>query len=167
MVNAQGSKEESLTLIEEAAHSYEKNHHGCSRSALKALQDHLNLGDGLIFKASTPLAAGIAMRGETCGALLAGLLAVGIVTASENIEDEEAFNQSMIAGFRLVRRFEKEFGSITCGELQKRRLGRPFNMADPDDYQEFIKAGGYVECPQLVGKAARLIAEFIWDLQEI
>jgi len=167
MVNAQGSKEESLTLIEEAAHSYEKNHHGCSRSALKALQDHLNLGNSLIFKASTPLAAGIAMRGETCGALLAGLLVVGMVTASENIEDEEAFNQSMIAGFRLVRRFEKEFGSINCGELQKRRLGRAFNMADPNDYQEFIKAGGYIECPKLVGKAARLIAEFLWDLKEV
>jgi C_GCAxxG_C_C family probable redox protein len=167
MMDAQRSKEESLTLIEEAAYSYEKSHHGCSRSALKALQDHLNLGNSLIFKASTPLAAGIAMRGETCGALLAGLLAVGMVTASEKMEDEKAFNDSMIAAFRLVRRFEKEFGSITCGELQKRRLGRAFNMADPDDYQEFIEAGGYVECPKLVGKAARLIAEFIWDLKEI
>lgn len=167
MMNVQGSKEESLILIEEAAHSYEKTHHGCSRSALKALQDHLDLGNGLMLKASTPLAAGIAMRGETCGVLLAGLLVVGMVTASEKMEDEEAFNQSMIAGFRLVRMFEKEFGSIICGELQKSRLGRPFNMADPDDYQEFIKAGGYVECPQLVGKAARLIAEFIWDLEEI
>ena len=166
MMNPRRSKEESLALIEEVAHSYEKSYHGCSRSALKALQDHLNLGDGLIFKASTPLAAGIAMKGETWGALLAGLLAVGMATASEKMEDEEAFNQSMIAGFRLVRRFEKEFGSITCGELQKTRLGRPFNMADPDDYQEFIKAGGYTECPKLVGKAARLIAEFIWDLKE-
>jgi hypothetical protein len=58
MLNAQRSKEESLTLIEEAAHNYEKNHHGCSRSALMALQDHLNLGNGLIFRASNPAGSG-------------------------------------------------------------------------------------------------------------
>jgi hypothetical protein len=104
------------------------------------------------------------MREEICGGLLAGLLAVGMVTATENIKDEDAFNQPMIAGFRIVRRFEKKFGSINCSELQKSRLGRAFNMTDPDDYQEFIKAGRYFKCPQVVGKAVRLIAEFIWAL---
>ncbi len=86
-----------------------------------------------------------------------------MVTASEKMEDQEAFNQSMAAGFRLMEKFDKEFGSSNCSELQKKRLGRSFNLADPNDYQEFIKAGGYIECSKLAGKATRLIAEFVWD----
>jgi len=84
------SREELLNKIEETAHNYEKEFHGCSRCVFKALQDHLDLGDGPTLKASTPLAAGVAMRGETCGALLGGMLAVGIVTAEEDLKDSNA-----------------------------------------------------------------------------
>ena len=81
-------KEELLDRIEETARNYERDYHGCSRCVLLSLQKHLNLGNDLTFQASTPLAGGVAMRGETCGALLGGLLAVGLVTASKEIEDE-------------------------------------------------------------------------------
>ncbi|MBW1703390.1 MAG: C_GCAxxG_C_C family protein, partial [Deltaproteobacteria bacterium] len=83
MMTDKQSRDELLDKIEKAAHDYERDFHGCSRCVLKPLQDHLNLGDDASLKASTTLAAGVAMRGETCGALLGGLLAVGIVTASE------------------------------------------------------------------------------------
>jgi C_GCAxxG_C_C family probable redox protein len=160
------SREKILDLIEKEALDYEKRYHGCSRCAMKALQDHLDLGDGSLFKASTPLGAGVALRGENCGALLAGLLAIGVVTASEKMEDADTFNQSLVASFRFARKFEREFGSTNCREIQKTKLGRSFNMAAPNEYQEFIKAGGYTECSKVAGKAARMAAEFIWDLQE-
>ena len=160
------SKEELLDKIEKAAQSYEGNYHGCSRCVLLALQEHLDLGDDLTFQASTPFAAGIAMRGETCGALLGGLLAVGLATASKNIEDEPALFGSLAAGFRFYRRFEREMGATLCRDIQKAKLGRYFNIADPNEYEEFKKAGGYVECPKVVGKASRLAAEFILELRE-
>ena len=160
------SREELLNQVEETAHNYEKEFHGCSRCVLKSLQDHFDLGDVATFKASTPLAAGVAMRGETCGALLGGLLAVGMVTAKEEIEDEDALNNSMASGFRLARKFEKEFGTTTCVKIQTDRLGKFFNFADPKQYDAFKEAGGYVECPKVVAKAARITAEFILDYQE-
>lgn len=162
-MNKELSKEELLDRIEQTAHNYERDHHGCSRSALRALQEHLKLGDASTLKAATPLAAGVAMRGETCGALLAGLLAVGLATASEQVEDEKAFFDSLAAGFRFCRRFEKEMGSSLCHDIQKARFGRWFDMANPEEYEEFIKAGGYIECPKVVGKASRLAAEFILE----
>ena len=160
------SREELLNQVEEAAHNYEKEFHGCSRCVLKGLQDHFDLGDGATFKASTPLAAGVAMRGETCGALLGGLLAVGMVTATEEIEDADALNNSLASGFRLARKFEKEFGTTTCVKIQTDRLGKFYNFADPEQYDAFIEAGGYVECPKVVAKTARITAEFILDYQE-
>jgi C_GCAxxG_C_C family probable redox protein len=160
------SKEELLDKIEDAASNCEKLFHGCSRCVFKALQDHLDLGDGSCLKASTPLAAGVAMRGETCGALLGGLLAVGVITAKENLEDADALNNSVASGFRLARKVEKEFGTTNCTRIQSDRLGRFYNLADPEQYGAFIEAGGYVECPKVVGKIARMTAEFILDYLE-
>ena len=157
------AREELLHKVEEAAHDYEKGFHGCSRCVLKALQDHFELGDGNSLKASTPLAAGVAMRGETCGALLGGLLAIGIVTAQEDLKDSNALNNSMAAGFRLARKVEREFGTTNCTKIQTDRLGRFYSLADPEQYNEFIEAGGYEECPKVVGKIARMTAEFILD----
>lgn len=160
------SREDLLDKIEDTAHYYEKEFHGCSRCVFKALQDHLHLGDGPSLKASTPLAAGVAMRGETCGAFIGGLLAVGIVTAHEDLKDSNALNNSLAAGFRLARRVEKEFGTINCTKIQTDRLGRFYSLSDPEQYKAFIKAGGYVECPKVVGKIARITAEFILDYVE-
>jgi C_GCAxxG_C_C family probable redox protein len=159
------SREELLNKIEKTAHDYEKEFHGCSRCVFKALQDHLDLGDGTStsLKASTPLAAGVAMRGETCGALIGGLLAVGIITAQEDLKNSNALNNSLAAGFRLARKVEKEFGTTNCTKMQTDRLGRFYSLADPEQYKAFIEAGGYVECPKVVGKIARMTAEFIMD----
>jgi len=162
------SKEELLDKIERTAQKYEEKYYGCARCTLLALQENLNLGDDLTFQASTPLSAGIAWRGETCGALLGGLLAIGLVTASKKIEDEPAFFDPMAEGFRLFRRFEKALGSSLCRDIQKAKFGRSFNLADPKEFEEFENAGGHAAdgCPQVVGKAARLAAEFIMELRE-
>lgn len=160
------SREELLNKIEDTAHDYEKEFHGCSRCVFKALQDYLDIGDGTNLKASTPLAAGVAMRGETCGALIAGLLAVGIVTSSEDLNDVNALTNSLAAGFRLARKVEKQFGTTNCTRIQTERLGRFYSLADPEQYKAFIEAGGYVECPKVVGKIARMTAESILDYLE-
>ncbi len=160
------SREELLDRIEREAHDYEKLFHGCSRCVLKPLQEHLGLGGDATLKASTPLAAGVALRGETCGAFLAGLLAVGMATAKADFEDPDALRDSLASGFRLARIIEKEFGTTNCTELQTARLGRFYNLADPEQYEAFIKAGGYTECPKVVGTIARMTAEFILDYRE-
>ena len=157
---------ELLDRIEKAAHDYERDYHGCSRCVLKPLQDHLDLGDDSSLKASTTLAAGVAMRGETCGALLAGLLAVGIVTASGDLKDTDALTDSLVSGFRLSKKFETEFGTTNCTKLQTDKLGRFYSLADPEQYKAFIEAGGYRECPKVVGRVARMTAEFILDYRD-
>jgi C_GCAxxG_C_C family probable redox protein len=161
-----GSKEELLDRIEKEAHDYERDFHGCSRCVFKPLQDNLDLVDESSLKASTPLAAGVAMRGETCGAFLGGLLALGIATASEDLKDVNALTNSLAAGFRLARNVEKEFGTTNCTKIQTDKLGRFYSLADPEQYKAFIEAGGYRECPKVVGKIARMTAEFILDYRD-
>ena len=160
------SREELLDQIERDAHDYERDFHGCSRSVIKPLQDHLGLGDDQSLKASTPMAAGVAMRGETCGALLGGLMAVGMATASEDMTDTDALRNALAAGFRLARKVEKEFGTTNCTKIQTDRLGRFYSLADPEQYQAFIEAGGYTECLKVCGKIARMTADFILEYRD-
>ena len=126
----------------------------------------LDLGDDASLKASTTLAAGVAMRGETCGAFLGGQLSVGIATASEDLKDANALTNSLAAGFRLARNVEKEFGTTNCIKIQTDKLGRFYSLADPAQYKAFIEAGVYRECPKVVGKIARMTAEFILEYRD-
>jgi len=159
-------REKLLNQIEETARIYENEFHGCSRCVFKALQDYFDLGDGPSLKASTPLAGGVAMRGEICGALLAGLLAVGVITAKEDFKDINALNSSLVEGFKLSKKIEKEFGTTNCNKIQTDKLGRFYSFADPKQYKSFIKAGGYEECSKVVAKITRMTAEFILDYLE-
>jgi C_GCAxxG_C_C family probable redox protein len=165
-MNEMGLQEELLNAIEKEASDLEQKYRGCSRSSLSALQKHFSIGDEKTLKASTPLAAGVALKGEVCGALLGGLLAVGLVTASENLGDPKALGKSLAVGHKLYNRFVKEMGTANCLEIQRRRLGKPYHLADPKEYEDFQKAGGYTECSKVVGKAARLAAEFILELKK-
>ena len=160
------SREQLLQTIEDEACAIERQHHGCSRCALIPIQKHLGLGNSQVALASTPLAGGIALTGNTCGALLGGLLAVGLAVADEDIENSQAFLDAMGSGFRFVRRFQKEFDATTCRDLQTARLGAFYSMASPEEYKEFVRIGGYDVCSKLVGRASRLAAEFILELHD-
>ena len=160
------SRDALLDRVEKAAYDYEKEFHGCSRCVVKALQDHLNIGDENTPKSSTPLAAGVAMRGETCGALLGGMLALGIITASGDMKDSKALTNAMASGYRLARKVEKELGTTNCTELQKATLGKFYSLADPIQYEAFIHVGGYEKCSKVCGKIARITASFILDYQD-
>ncbi|MBE9514203.1 MAG: C-GCAxxG-C-C family protein [Chloroflexi bacterium] len=155
-----------LDKIEKAAYEYERKFHGCSRCTLLPLQEYLELGDGSALRAAVPLAGGIAMTGDTCGALLGGLLAVGLATADEDMENREAFLDSLVAGFRFYRKFKQDIGHTTCRDIQMEKLGRYYNMADPEEYEEFTKAEGYLECAKVAARASRLAAEFILEQWE-
>jgi C_GCAxxG_C_C family probable redox protein len=160
------SKEQLLDRIEETARNYELKEHGCSRCVLRSLQEHLNLGGESAFLASTPLAGGIAMMGDTCGALLGGLMGIGLVTASPNMEDESALFSSLAEGYKFFQTFVKKMGSSRCRELQIARLGYFVDLTDPQKYERAKEKGLYEVASKFVGESARLAAEWILKLQE-
>lgn len=160
------SREELLNRIEQEAYDYEQRYGGCSRCTVLPLLRWLGLGNGSVARAAVPFAGGTALKGDTCGALLGGLLAVGLATADEDLKNEKAFFNSLAAGFRFHRKFMKEMGNVTCRDIQTARLGRYYDMADPTQYEEFQKTSAYLECAKVVARASRLAAEFIleqWD----
>ncbi len=153
-----------VARIGETAYVYERAYHGCSQCVLGALQDCLRLGNRDSFKAATALAGGIARMGSTCGALVGGIMGISLAFGREALEDSttsEGYARAMELSGELCRRFEKEFGSSECRDIQRGLFGRSFDMRDPQEREEFRKAGGYEKCPQLARTAAELAAEVI------
>lgn len=155
-----------LDTIENESSTLEKEYHGCSRCALIPLQRHLGLSNGPVVRAASPLAGGIALSGEACGALTGCLMAVGLAIAPDDLEDREGFLNTLTAGFRFHRRFQKHFGETTCRGLQNARLGAFYSMANPDEYKKFVELGGYEACSRIVGAASRLAAEYLLELHD-
>lgn len=155
-----------VAKIGEAAYVYERTYHGCSQCVLAALQDCLSLGNRDSFKAATALAGGIARMGTTCGSLVGGIMAISLAFGREVLEDSatsQGYAQAMDLGGELCLRFEKEFGSTQCREIQRSLFGRSFDLRNPQERKEFRIAGSYEKCPQVARRAAELAAEVILD----
>lgn len=162
---------EKAKRAKEKAHRYERDYGGCAQSVLGALQEELSIGSNESFKAASTLAGGIARQGETCGALVGALSAIGIVKGRERIEDTEAVKTAMDSAATVINRFknelEKQFsfknklGSTLCRNIQEEIYGRSFNLMDKDGFQAFKDAGGQSDngCPKVCGIAAEIAAE--------
>lgn len=154
-------------IVEEVgrtAYELERIYHGCSQCVLKALQDHLDLGDGLTFKAASALAGGVGRMGDACGSLLGGIMAIGLAFGREKLEvttDSPAYQKAQEFAGELCDRFIKEFGSIVCRDIQKSIFGRSFDLRKPEEREAFLKAGGYDKCPEVAKRAASMAAEII------
>jgi C_GCAxxG_C_C family probable redox protein len=147
---------------------YEKTYKGCSQCAIAAIQDTLNIKDDSVFKAATGLAAGGGLTGiGVCGGYVGSVMMISLLYGRErfNFADPE---RKRFKSFELARRFgqlyTKELGSIICRDIQSIRFGRPYYIADPEEFQKFEDAGGHVDkCTDVVGAAARLAVKFIFD----
>jgi hypothetical protein len=68
-------------------------------------------------------------------------------------------------GRKLVNKFLDEYGSVTCLEIQKKLMGRSFNLYE--EWNEFLAAGGHsTACTSVVGNAAKWAAELIVEVRE-
>jgi len=151
---------------------------GCSQAVLGALQQHLGLGGTDSFKAATVLSAGVARRGETCGALLGALMALGIACGREQMEDMASYSRAMAAAQQMVDEFKQELQSrfgfaqaletTLCTDIQRRLFNRSFNLAREDERQSFLDAGGHDDhgCPLVCAVAAEIAARIILSVNE-
>lgn len=164
--------EELLQRIETEAAQLQHELHACARCTLLAVGRNLALADEacleVSLKAAIPLSGGIAGTRNQCGALIGGVMAIGLgmVQYDARTANPEARKPVMAAAKRFYRWFEREFGHADCYDIREIHLGRFFDMADPEETRKFEAAGGYELCAGVVGKAARKAAEFILEARQ-
>ena len=132
----------------------------CAQTSFAVLQEEFDLDGGQILKALTPF-PGIALRGETCGAVIGSLMALGLVYGRDELDDRKGFVSSLASARRFCRRFEEVHGSTACSEILEIKLGQSFDLADRSESLEYLSAGGQQTCGELVASAVEIAAELI------
>lgn len=148
-----------LDVIAKTAFNNLRAYSNCCRSTLWALQTHLELPAPALLAASTTLAGGIVSTGETCGAVLGALIAIGYALGSASIQDTASHQAARAAAEEFVAQFTNRFGSTRCYEVQKATVG--WCSDNPSNRERWIAAEGPAACAAVCGDAARIAAEIL------
>lgn len=155
-------KEQVKVMLDQRVAQVMEKSHNCAQSTFYALSEQFGLGGDDVLKALTPL-PGIAERGETCGAITGALMAMGMIYGRDQLDDWEKYRSSLVPTNAFCEKFESEMGTTSCCEIQEKAFGTSFNLMDPEQLQEFQRAGATTKCTKVVQKACRLAAEIILE----
>lgn len=127
----------------------------------------------------TLLAGGVVRCGETCGAIIGALAALGLVAGREKIEDVATYRALIPAGLELrtaiLKQIKGEFGvkedltSAICWDIQDDVFGRHFDLRKPEEmaaFQEARKASTTGGCARVAGIAAEVAARKILEMKK-
>jgi len=91
-------------------------------------------------------------RGSTCGAVVGAVAALGWVTG--RTEPDEPRTESAAAVKEFLKRFEAEFGTLSCRELQATYVKEHALKSD----------GMYRKCTVFVEKAVDIVKEILKEI---
>jgi C_GCAxxG_C_C family probable redox protein len=157
------SKVEIFKSLDQKAQEYLELCGNCAQTSFLSLQEQFELDDsGAILKALTPF-PGIALRGETCGAVTGSLMALGLIYGRdrEKLNDFRSYQRSLPPARRFCRRFEEEVGSTTCDDIVEAKFGKSYDLADPIQAMEWMNDGAIEKCGAVIRNGVRIAAEII------
>jgi len=134
----------------------------CTQASFAALDEHFALEGGPVLRALTPM-PGIALRGETCGALTGPLMAIGLAFGRDQLGDQAGFINALPPARDFCRRFETEIGSTRCAEILQSRLGRAFDLSRQADFEAYRECGGMESCTAVIRTGVRLAATVLLE----
>lgn len=153
-----------MKLLDQQVDQYMQWSHHCAQSSFMALKEIFALQGDPVVKALTPL-PGIAERGETCGAVTGPLMAMGLIYGRDlhQLDNWDTYQKCLIPSGDFCDRFEKEFGTTLCHEVQQGKFGRCYRLTDPGELQAFQNDGATEKCSEVVRRAVQLAASIILD----
>lgn len=136
--------------------------YNCSQAIVCAFADKTGLDDTLALKISSSFGGGMGRLREVCGAVSGMFMVLGILYGYDDLKDQSRKARHYDRIQELARRFEEENGSIICREL----LGLTEKRSVPEPE---LRTASYYQnrpCPEKVGSAARILAEYLEELEK-
>lgn len=163
-------KAEFLDKVQKRAYELEGTKEGCSQCTLLPVLEAFGLENEMVFKAASGLAGGIADMRSACGALTGGVMALSLKYGRERADMErpdEIAQEKLESGIgpmgKYYKWFEREFGSVICSEVRKKLQGVDLSFSVPWQKELAEELGITERCNEVVGKAARRVAELMLD----
>jgi C_GCAxxG_C_C family probable redox protein len=157
------SKEEIFKELEEKVAKFLPMDRSCAIASFRALNEQFKLNaDNNTIRALMPFTGGIALKGETCGAVSGSLLAIGFIFETINQKGKEKAGSSMTYGGMFFDRFTKEFGSTRCKGVLKHQYGRSYDFLNPEEQKLFMEVSEKTgKCLEVVKKAVLIAGDII------
>jgi len=157
-------KEEVIKKAFELGKKYEQKCTGCAQTAIAAIFDSLDIWNDDVFKAASGLADGLGLTGDgSCGALVGSSMVIGYLFGREK-QDFPNITKPM-KSYGLVKelhdKYVEKYGTCRCYDVQKRGLGRTYNLWDPKEMKEAFSSGMLDYCSTIVGEVAAMATEII------
>jgi C_GCAxxG_C_C family probable redox protein len=156
------SQEECFNQLSQKVRKTLDTSKNCAQTSFAVLQEEFDLDGGPILKALTPF-PGIALRGETCGAVIGCLMAIGLVYGRDDLNDWKGYITSLPPSRRFCRRFEEEYGSTACSALLENKLGRNYDLANRVDALKYAAVGGKKACGEIIFNAVHIATEILMN----
>jgi C_GCAxxG_C_C family probable redox protein len=136
----------------------------CAQTTFLTLQEEFKLDGDEILKALTPF-PGIALRGETCGAVTGSLMVIGLIYGRdrENLCNWQAYINSLPPSRKFCHLFEAEMGSTMCAEIVESQFGRKFNLAKTEEALQWLNCGALEKCGAVIAKSVKITANIIME----
>ena len=104
------TKDEILNRVYALALENDRDYHGCSQSVLDSIQKEFLIGNKEVLKSATVLAGGLLRQGETCGAIIGAMMALGLVIGRDRIEDSKTYRDAKAPCLEVYNRIKEEVG---------------------------------------------------------
>jgi len=125
----------------------------CAESVAKAASEVLGVECDAIPRIATGFCGGVSRTGGLCGALLGGILAIGLGIGKRRANDSA--DPAYEAVRSLIDTFREAFGSTTCPEL----CG--FDLDTPEGQIRFAETDQHERCSEYVAAATERALEEI------
>ncbi|MEX2722356.1 MAG: C-GCAxxG-C-C family protein [Candidatus Freyarchaeota archaeon] len=163
------SKKELLDKAFELGKRYEKENTGCAQTVIAAIFETLGMWNEDVFKAASGLADGLGLTGNgACGSLVGASMVISWLYPREKKDFKDPFKP--MKAYALVKKlhdqFVEKFGACRCYDIQRRLMGRTYNLWDQKELNEAFSSGMLDHCSTVVGNAARLAVQIILEEKE-
>ena len=102
---------------EKATHSFDSGYN-CAQSVLLAFADELKLDENIILKIASGFGGGMARMQDTCGAVVGGIMVIGMAVRSEEEEDVETNKERVYYIIsQFIKKFKGKYKSVKCRDL--------------------------------------------------
>lgn len=153
----------------EKAFQYEKEYGGCAQAVVRSFLDDMESNKDEIFKIATGFNGGFGLTGSVCGAFSGAVIILSYLTGREDFFDPERKRYiTYKLTKKLIYKFNEEYGSIICKDIQEKIMGRSFDLWDEKQRKGFEEVGAHLDkCPNVCKNSAKWTIELLEDYIEL
>ena len=133
--------------------------YSCSEAVLLTYCGNFNLDPEIAVKLASGFGGGMGLMGETCGAVTAAFMVIGLRFGADDITDSYSRQNVLMMVAEFAERFKESLGSLNCRELCKGH-----SMSSPEG-SKALRASGLPQ--KMITNAVKILEELLIENVEI